>query len=172
MLGRFDSFPKNVHKVAVFNSQDPKMNVQQSILCTFQKLNQQHFALNNIMSFLQKEHIVSFEFGVADGSDFTFLDQNELELTLKATEEKEHDIFDFFFVVRYHRINDKGKQIPLRFDYHVLRFAFHEKIIELLMRHEKGTQRIPIDDLIEFLTKQVNQELKKRNLAPLIADEI
>lgn len=170
MLGRFDSFPKTVHKVAVFNGQDPKTKVQQAILCAFQGLNQQSFELCKIMSFLKQDINVSFEVGVGDGSDFLFLQKNEQENCSRAVEEDEFEVLDFFVVVRYHKLNNKGKQIPLRFDYHVLRFAFHEKLIELLIRHERGTQRIPVDDLIEFFTSQINKELKKQQLSPLITD--
>ncbi len=170
MLGRFDNFPKNIHKATVFNYKDPKSKLQQAVLCTLQRLNKQTFTLNNIMPFFEQNYKVSFEFGIADGSDFIFLDKKELKRNLKALDENEFKILDFFLVVRYHRTNDKGKQIPLRFDYHVLRFAFHEKIVELLIRHERGTQRIAIEDLVEFLTKQVNLELKKRQIPALIAD--
>ncbi len=170
MLGHFDSFPKNVHNVAVFNYQDPKTKLQQTVLCAFQRLNIQTFALNKIMPFFEQDYKVSFEFGIADGSDFTFLDEKQLEQTQKAVEENQVKVLDFFVVVRYHKISDKGKQIPLRFDYHVLRFAFHEKIVELLIRHERGTQRITTQDLIEFLTKQINMELKKGQMPTLIAD--
>ncbi|MCW4023399.1 MAG: hypothetical protein NWF02_09600 [Candidatus Bathyarchaeota archaeon] len=133
-------------------------------------MNKQTFALNNIMPFFEQDHKVSFEFGIADEQDFTFLDGKQLEQTLQAVEENEAAVLDFFVVVRYHRIEDKGKQIPLRFDYHILRFAFHEKIVELLIRHERGTQRIGIQDLVDFLIKRVNMELKKGQLAPLITD--
>ena len=170
MLGRFDRFPKNVHEVAVFNYQDPKTKLQQTILCALQKLNIKTFALNNIMPFFEQDYKVSFEFGIADGQVFTFLDEEQLGQTLKVSEENELEVLDFFVVVRYHKIDENGKQIPLRFDYHVLRFAFHEKIVELLIRHERGTQRIATQDLVEFLTQQVNLELKKEKLTPLIAD--
>ena len=121
-------------------------------------------------SFFEQDYKVSFEFGIADGSDFIFLDKKQLKQTLKAVDENDLGVLDFFGVVRYHRINDKGKRVPLRFDYHVLRFAFHEKILELLIRHERGTQRIPIDDLVEFFTTKVNLELKKRQITLLTAD--
>jgi hypothetical protein len=170
VLGRFDRFPKNVHEVAVFNYQDPKTKLQQTILFALQKLNIKTFALNNIMPFFEQDYKVSFEFGIADGQDFTFLDEEQLGQTLKVCEENELEVLDFFVVVRYHKIDENGKQIPLRFDYHVLRFAFHEKIVELLIRHERGTQRIATQDLVEFLTQQVNLELKKEKQTPLIAD--
>jgi len=169
VLGRFNNFPKNIHEVAVFNYQHQK-KVQQTILQTVQRLNTKTFAIKDIMPYFEQDNKVSFEFGIADGSDFIFLDKKQLKQTLKAVDENDLGVLDFFGVVRYHRINDKGKRVPLRFDYHVLRFAFHEKILELLIRHERGTQRIPTDDLVEFFTTKVNLELKKRQITLLTAD--
>jgi len=168
VLGRFDNFPKNIHEVAVFNYQDQK-KVQQTILQTMQILNTKTFVIKDILPFFEQDNKVSFEFGIADGSDFVFLDKKQLEQTLKVVNENEQKVLDFFVVVRYHKIN-KGKRIPLRFDYHVLRFAFHEKILELLIRHERGTQRIATEDLVEFFTKKVNLELKKRQITLLTGD--
>ena len=167
LLGHYDNFPKNVHKVAIFSFQDPKNAMQQAILFAFQHLNQETFDLNKIMPYLKQNFKVSFEFGIADGEDFTFLDQNELEHSLTTVTENEPDSLDFFFVIRYHRINEQGKQIPLRFDYHVLRFRFHDNILELRMRHERGTQRVLLDELTDFITKQVNAELEKKHVSPL-----
>jgi len=167
LLGSYENFPKNVHKVAIFNFKDPKKAIQQAILFGFHRLNQETFDLNNIMPYLKQNYKVSFEFGVAHDEDFTFLDQNELEQCLTGVTENELDSLDFFFVIRYHRVNDKGKQIPLRFDYHVLRFIFHENILELRIRHERGIQRVQLDELTDFITKQVNIELEKKQLSPL-----
>ena len=69
-------------------------------------------------------------------------------------------------VVRYYTV-DKKKRSPLRFDYHMLRFSFNEKEIELQVYHERGTRRLPIDELINFLTKKINRELAKKKLNPL-----
>lgn len=169
VLGRFDNFPKNIHKVAVFNYQHQK-TVQKTILQTVQRLNTETFAINDIMPFFGQDNKVTFELGIADGSDFIFLDKVQLKQTLKFIDEDELEVLDFFVVVRYHRISDKGKLVPLRFDYHVLRFAFHEKILELLLRHERGTQRIVTEDLVEFFIKKINLILKKRQMPPLTAD--
>lgn len=170
MFGRFDSFPKNLHKAVVFNGPDPKSKVQKAVLQTYQRLNTKTFAPKEITPFFDQNYKVSFEFGVAEGPDFTYLDEQQLEQSLKTVDENEIEVLDFFVVVRYHKKTNKTKQTPLRFDYQVLRFAFHEKIVELLIRHERGTQRIALEDLADFLTKQVNLELKKNQLNPLIAD--
>jgi len=111
--------------------------------------------------------MVSFELGVAEDFDFNFLDEKELDRLQRSIVEKELSTLDFFFVVRYHVVNDKGKRVPLKFDYHMLRFMFQENSVELRICHERGTQRVPLEDLITFITKRVNEELSQRQLKPL-----
>lgn len=167
MLGRYENFPENVHGVALFEYQDSAKEVQKAILCTFHCLNQETFDLGAVTPYLKQNCEVGFEFGVADGVDFNFLDQKELDRCLKSVDETEVETFDFFFSVCYHLAGDGGKRVPLRFDYHVLRFLFQEGGLELRIRHERGTQRVPLDDLTDFLVKQINIELSRRQLTPL-----
>ena len=167
MLGRYENFPKNIHGISSFQHQDSAKSLQQAIFCTFHRLNSEIFDLDAVTPYLKQNYEVGFEFGVADGFDFNFLDQNELDQCLKSVDETELEILDFFFTVRYHIIKDDGKRVPLRFDYHVLRFIFKDGVLELRIRHERGTQQVPLDDLTEFLVKQINTELSRRQLGPL-----
>ncbi|HDQ06399.1 MAG TPA: hypothetical protein ENN36_06740 [Candidatus Bathyarchaeota archaeon] len=167
MLGRYKNFPENVHGVALFEHLDSAKEVQKAILCTFYRLNQETVDLSAVTPYLKQDCTVGFEFGVADGVDFNFLDQKELEQCLKSVDETEMETIDFFLAVRYHRIGDGGKQIPLKFDYHVLRFAFQEGGLELLIRHEKGTMRIALDELTAFISKRINAELSQKQVTPL-----
>ena len=168
MLGHYENFPENVHCIAFFGYQDAAKNIQQAILCALHRLNNETFDLGAVTPYLKQRCEVSFEFGVAEGFDFNFLDQKELDRCLKNVAEKELQTLDFFFVVLYHSSRENGKRIPLRFDYHVLRFTFQKDGLELQIRHEKGTQRVPLDDLTDFIVKQINAELSRRQLAPLI----
>ena len=36
--------------------------------------------------------------------------------------------------------------------------------MELYIRHEKGIQRIPVDDLTNFILEQINYKLNQKNL--------
>jgi len=168
LLGRYENFPENVHSIALVNYQAPKKSLQQAILSTFHRLNGETFDLGAVTPYLKQNCEVGFEFGVADGFDFDFLDQNELDQCLKSVGETEVEALDFFFVIRYHLIKKDGKKVPLRFDYHVLRFTFQESGLEMRIRHERGTQRVPLDDLTDFLVKQINAELSRKQLTPLI----
>jgi hypothetical protein len=167
LLGRYENFPENVHGVTLFEYQDSAKDVQKAILCTFHRLNQETFDLGAVTPYLKQNCAVGFEFGVADGVGFNFLDQKEVDRCLKSVDETEIETLDFFFAVRYHRVRDDGKRIPLKFDYHVFRFSLQEGGLELRIRHERGTRRVPLDDLTEFLVKQINVELSRRQLTPL-----
>ncbi len=167
MLGRYENFPENIHAIALFQYQDSTKSIQQAILCVFHRLNHETFDLDAVTPYLKQKCEVGFEFGVADGFDFNFLDQNELDQYLKSIVKKELETLDFFFVVRYHIIREKSKRIPLKFDYQVLRFIFQKSGFELRIRHERGTQRVPLDDLTDFMVKQINVELSRMQLTPL-----
>jgi hypothetical protein len=167
LLGRYENFPENVHGITLFEYQDSTKEVQKAILCTFHRLNQVTFDLGAVTPYLKQNCVVGFEFGVADGVDFNFLDQTMLEQCLRSVDETELETLDFFFAVRYHRVRDGGKRVTLKFDYHVLRFLFQEGGLELRIRHERGPQRVPLDELTEFLVKQINVELSLRQLTPL-----
>jgi len=169
LLGRYENFPETVHAVALFDYQDSAKEVQQAILCALHNLNHERYDLDAVTPYLKQKCEVGFEFGVAEGFDFNFLDQKELDQCLRSVAEKELQTLDFFFAVRYHIIREAGKRVPLRFDYHVLRFIFQESGLKMRIRHERGTQRVPLDELTAFLVKQINAELSRRQLTPLFS---
>jgi len=167
LLGCYSNFPKNIHGISSFQYFDSAKGLQQAILCAFFRLNSESVDLGTVNPYLKQNCVVSFEFGVADGFDFNFLDQNELTRCLTGVDENELQTLDFFFAVRYHLVRDDGKRVPLKFDYLVLRFLFQEGGLELQIRHEKGPQRVQSEDLTEFLVKQINFELSRKQLMPL-----
>ena len=169
--GRYENFPNNVHSLFLFYNDAPTKSLQQAILCTFYRLNKESFDLGAITPFLRSDCKVSFEFGIANGFDFNFLDQNELVQCLKLIDEKEAQILDFFFAIRYHVIKKGKKVIPLRFDYYINRFIFHDSKLETRIRHEKGIRRVPVDELMEFVVNQINVELSKVKLNPLVLSD-
>jgi len=168
LFGRYENFPENVHGIAIFDYLDPTKSIQQTILCALHHLNHEIYNLGAVTPYLKQNYEVGFEFGVAEGFDFNFLDTKELDKCLRSVVEKELETLDFFVVVRYHSVREEGKRVPLKFDYHVLRFMFQESGLELRIRHERGTQRVPIDDLTEFIAKRINIELSQQHLTPLI----
>lgn len=74
---------------------------------------------------------------------------------------------DFFCAVHYHTVNKEDKRVPLKFDYHLIRFAFRGKSMELWVSHQRGPQHFPLQDLITFMTRHINEELSNEQLKPL-----
>jgi hypothetical protein len=167
LLGRYENFPEIIHGVVRFTYESPIRKVQQTILAALRNLNHEVCGLSAVTPHLSQKCEVSFELGVAEDFDFNFLDKKELDRFQRSIVEKELPTLDFFFVVRYYVVNDRRKRIPLKFDYHMLRFMFQENSIELRICHERGTQRVPLEDLINFITKRINEELSQRQLKPL-----
>ena len=167
MLGRYENFPEIIHGVARLTCESPLRMVQQTILSVLHKLNRETCGLRAITPHLFQECEVSFELGAAEDFDFNFLDNKELDRFERRILEKELSTLDFFFVVRYHVLNDEGKRVPLKFDYHMLRFMFQEKSIELRICHERGPQRVPLEDLVTLIVKRINEELSQRQLKSL-----
>jgi len=167
LLGRYENFPEIIHGVARFTCESPIRKVQQTILAALHNLNHEVCGLSAVTPHLPQKCEVSFELGVAEDFDFNFLDKKELDRFHRSIVEKELSTLDFFCIVRYHVVNDTGKRVPLKFDYHMLRFMFHENSMELRICHERGTQRVPLEDLINFTMKRINGELSQRQLKPL-----
>ena len=151
-----------------FEYQESTKSLQQAILFTLHQLNHETYNLGSITPYLKQNYDVGFEFGVAEEYDFNFLDNKELERCKRSIAENELKILDFFFTVKYHNIMKDHKRTPLKFDYHLLRFIFQRNGLELRIRHERGPQRVGIDDLTEFIAKQINRELSKKQLTPLL----
>lgn len=168
MFGVYENFPKSIHAIALFNHQGSEKNLQQAILRSLHHLNNEVYDLGVVTPYLKQKCKVSFEFGVAEDNVFNFLDEKELEQCLKQITEKKFQTLDFFSVVRYHIFREGDKRIPLKFDYHVFRHTFSEGCLEMRIRHEKGTQRILLDDLTNFISKRVNAELFSKKLSPLV----
>ena len=166
MLGRYENFPEVVHSVARFTHQSTERKLQQAILCALHRLNQEKHDLNTISAFSTPECEVSFEFGVAEGITFNYLDKEELERFQKGIKKEAPPTLDFFCVVRYHTLKE-GRRVPLKFDYHLLRFTFYKNGVELRIAHERGTRRLCLEDLVNFIVKHVEEELSKTRLKPL-----
>jgi len=167
LLGQYENFPEVIHGVARFTFESPMKKVQQAVLRALHELNQEARGLNAITPHLPPDIEVSFEVGIAEDVEFNYLDEEELDRFQKSVVEKELSILDFFCVVRYHMVKDRGKRVPLKFDYHMLRFMFQENSMEMRICHERGTQRVPLEDLMTFITKRINEELSQMRLKTL-----
>ena len=167
MLGRYENFPEVIHGRARFKCQGSVREVQRAIFCSFHRLNRKVFRLDVIASHLSPECEVGFEFGIAEDMVFNYLDKGELNRFEKCIVKKELPIMDFFCAVHYHTVNKNGKRVPLKFDYHLIRFTFHGNSVKLWVSHERGPQHVPPEDFINFISSRINEELSKEELEPL-----
>jgi len=116
---------------------------------------------------------VNFEFGVADSDTFNYLDDEELKKIQKTLKQQQAlPVLDVYCVARYHLTEADGRRRPLKFDYGMLRFAFGKRTMELFIYHERGTQRIPLEDLAHFIRKQANEQLTERKQQTLALKKV
>jgi len=160
LLGRYENFPQVVHGIARFTFSSSMRQLQNVIVEVAHQLNHEVYSVKDFTRFSTSKCEVSFEFGIAEDMSFNYLDKEELERFKKQIETKPLRIIDIFSVIRYHTVNTKGESTPLKFDYNMLRLAFSRKIMELLISHERGNQRVSLEDFITFLTKKISEKLK------------
>lgn len=162
MLGQYERFPQIVHGVGTFTYKIPAMALQQVILQIFSRLNKETYDLSDITHLRSSQCKVSFEVGIAEDISFNFLDNEELERFEKSIQKDALPFLDFLCIVRYHIVKTDGKRVPLKFDHYFLRFIFYHRDLELRIAHERGIQHIHLEDMVNFVIKQINNELTKR----------
>jgi len=160
LLGFYENFPEIPHAKAIFHSPASTEKLHQAILKTFVLLNSREYEQNEISSEFTNCK-VGFEFGIAEGTAFNYLDQDETERFQKSLSKRKLASLDFFCVVKYYLSRAKEKRKALKFDYYLLRFVFRKPSIILTVFHERGTRRLSIEELIKFLTIQINAQLAK-----------
>ncbi len=165
MFGIYENFPEIYHSVARFSCKAPTNELQKAILSCLCEMNRNEEELD-LPEFSRHNIDVELDFGIADGLTFNYLDKETLKHCQQMSSSQVFSILDFLCIVRYYAIENE-KRNPLRFDYHMLRFLFGDKEVELQVYHEKGTRRLSIEDLITFLMTRMNQTLAKKKLSGL-----
>jgi len=146
--------------------------LQEAIIQAFHALNNQTLDMKTITKASPTNCCLNLEFGVANADTFNFLDREELKKLENALKQQAFSILDFFLAARYHVTEPAGKRRSLKFDYHMLRMLFYEKNLELLVYHERGTQRIQLEDLVLFLKNQIDKQLSEKLQKPLILKRV
>jgi hypothetical protein len=167
MLGFYENFPNNVHKIAHFSTSTPIKKLQKNLIEVIRKINNETFGLEEIANPSIHDCKTLFEFGIADGRNFNYLSEEEANRLLKSLNTSLPQIMDFFSAIRYYKVND-GKKKPLRFDYYMLRFTFNKKWLEIQVYHEKGPMHMSPEELTNFIAAQVNESFSRRILKPFM----
>ena len=166
MLGCYDNFPENIHKIASFSTSTSKKRLQQALIQVLYKINSETFTLEDVAHPSISHCKVIFEFGIAEANSFNYLDSEEKSRVIKNIRKKPFQIMDFLCAMRYYKMQNE-KKTPLRFDYYMLRFTFNKKLAEIQVFHERGPRHITPEDAINFVANKINETFPKKVLKTL-----
>lgn len=109
---------------------------------------------------------IVFEVGVASGMSFYYIDDETLKSFMEKINREPPRILDLICIIRYYNLRN-GVRRALRFDYYFMKFLFSSNIFEIQVFHERGLQRIDVEDLIKVLVENINSEFAKRGINPI-----
>jgi hypothetical protein len=163
MLGLYENFPKTLHKTAFFATSISNKRLQQALIQTFQKINNDNFNLEEIANPSVPQCTVILEFGIAEANNFNYLDDEEANKVLKVIQKTPFQVMDFFCALRYHKTQDE-KKTRLRFDYYMIRFAFNKDSMEIQIFHERGPRYVSPEDIANFAVNKIGETFSKKIL--------
>jgi hypothetical protein len=156
MLGLYENFPENIHRVDHYTSSLSSQKLQRKLVQALRDANHRQFSFEEVSHPTLGQCTVIFEFGLAENESFNYLDAEETKRVLDALKKQVFQLLDFFLAVRYYKDAATGK-MPLRFDYYMVRFAFTAvESVELRVFHERGPRYVSPEDIGNFIERQVN----------------
>lgn len=165
MLGFYTNFPQVIHEAETFLCSISNKKLQQALVETLGKLNKETLNIEDFATPSIPECKITFEFGVAEGNGFNFLDTVEKGKLLKALNKKPFQIMDFLCIIRYQQVQN-GNRIRLKFDYYMLRLLFSEQLTEIQVSHEKGLRHTSPDDVVKLVVNRINTFFSRKVLKP------
>lgn len=163
MLGFYEGFPVNAHKIVRFATLISNKKLQQALVQTLQKLNGEKLSLEEVAEPSIPACIVLFEFGIAEGDAFNYLDFAETQKVLEKIRKAPLHVMDFFCAIRYYK-EQNGEKAPLKFDYYMLRLTFNAGFIEINIFHERGPRHLPPEDIANLIVNKVNEFFSRKVL--------
>ncbi len=163
MLGFYEGFPVNTHKIVRFATLISNKKLQQALVQTAQKLNGEKLSLEEVTEPSIPACMVVFEFGIAEGDTFNYLDSAETQKVLEKIRKAPMPIIDFFCAIRYYK-KQYGKKIPLKFDYYMLRLTFNAGFMEINVFHERGPRHMLPEDIVNLIVNKVNEFFSRKVL--------
>jgi hypothetical protein len=170
MIGHYDNFPKNFHRVESFSTNYANRTLQQRLTQVLHEINRKKFSFEEIAYPTVPQCSIIFEIGLADSKNFNFIDDEETKKVSIALSKTPFRRMDFFWAVRYYK-RVQGNKAPLRFDYYLMRISFGNKNMETKVFHERGPRYLSPEDLTTFLVNEINKTstrkiLKKAEIEP------
>ena len=167
MLGFYENFPVNVHLIQTYAATLSKSKLQQKLAQTILAVNRKTLSFEEISHPTVPGCDVILEWGIADASNFCFLNPQEAQKLMEAVAEEPLKVMDWFCAVRYYK-NAKGKKTPLKFDYFMVRVGFGEHgAVEFQVHHERGPRYTSPEELLNFVVSRVNGSAARKILKPL-----
>ena len=169
MLGFYENFPKNIHRIESFASAFSIKKLQQRIIRVLREINRTTFSFEEIAHPALPQCTIHFEMGIADAESFNYIDEEETNRVLNALKKEQFGVMDVFCAVRYYKAVAE-KKTPLKFDYYMIRFVFSKDTMEIRIFHERGPRYISPEDITTLLVSQINKTSTKRILKPVELD--
>lgn len=160
MLGVYENFPSYVHRTERFSTRISNRKLQQAIIQSLHEINGETFTFEEVAKPTIPKCTIMFEFGIADGDCFNYLDSEETKKVLEFIRKKPLQIVDLLCITRYYKDRD-GKKSPLKFDYYMIRIIFGEKSMEINVFHEKGLRHIFPEDITSLIVERVNKSFSR-----------
>jgi hypothetical protein len=162
MLGIYDNFPANIHRIESFTTSLSSKKLQQRLISVLREINRRTFSFEEITYPIVPGCTIIFEVGLADAKSFNYLDEEEAKKILSALRKTPFRMMDFFCAIRYYK--SAGEKTPLKFDYYMLRAIFGKNAVEIQVFHERGPRYMSPEDIITFLVNKINETLRRRIL--------
>jgi hypothetical protein len=163
MLGRYENFPENIHRIESFASAFSSKKLQQKIIQVLRETNRKTFSFEEIAHPTLPQCTIFFEVGIADAKSFNYIDEEETNKVLNALKKEPFRVMDFFCAIRYYKAKTE-KKTPLKFDYYMIRVAFSKDTMEIRVFHERGPRYVSPEDIVTFLVNKVNETTGRKIL--------
>jgi len=166
MLGLYENFPENIHRIESFTSSLSSKKLQQRLIQVLHEINRKTFSFEEIAHPSVPDCTIIFEVGIADAKSFNYIDEEETKRVLNALKKDLFRVMDLFCAVRYYKIRAE-KKAPLKFDYYMIRTVFGKDSMEIRVFHERGLRYISPEDIITFLVNKINEASARKILKRL-----
>lgn len=163
MLGLYENFPVNIHRIETFTTYLSSKRFQQRLIQVLYEINRRKFSFEEISYPTVPECTIIFEAGLADAESFNYIDEDETRKVFTVLKKASFQTMDFFCAVRYYKGTTETKT-PLRFDYYLFRIIFGRNSLEMQVFHERGPRYISPEDIVTFLAKELNKNSTRKTL--------
>jgi hypothetical protein len=170
MLGFYENFPVNIHRIEAFATPISSKRLQRRLIQVLRDVNRRTFSFEEAACPTVPTCTIIFEAGLADAGSFNYIDEEETRKVLTALRKAPFQTMDFFCAVRYYKgIAEKKK--PLKFDYYMMRAVFGKNVVEISVFHERGPRYISPEDLVTFLVTKINETAVRKVLKKTLSSE-